>query len=250
MKKKIGIASWRGESHRHIIHEINESFSRCIEKSGALPVILPVVEDPEIMDAMLHFVDGLMLIGGEDVFPYYYGEEMHAQVPHVDRLRDKAELYLVKKALESGKPVLAICRGMQIANVAFGGSLYQDIPSQIPGALIHSSPVEANSGDRRGFRINYHNIFTEEGSRLREIIGEKLVVNSFHHQSIKELGDNLKITARSGDGVVEAVENLEGTFFMGIQFHPEFTQHNEDFMKIYEYFVRYVEKEGTNHENL
>lgn len=248
MKKVIGIAAWRDQYKRKLVHEINENFARGVSHAGGLPLILPMADDPAREERTLDAVDGLILIGGADIFPFYYGQEMHEKIPNVDKERDRSEMRLFRRAMERGIPVFGICRGMQIANVALGGTLVQDIPTEVPGALIHSSPVRSSGADHRGFRINYHNIFVEKDSRLHSVVGDRLVVNSFHHQCIRELGKGLKVAARSADGIVEAVESVEGTLFFGVQFHPEFTQHNELFSKMFEYFVREVEKAGEAKE--
>jgi putative glutamine amidotransferase len=182
---------------------------------------------------MLDRLDALVLSGGVDVDPALYGEPRHATVTRVVPERDAFEIALVDEALRRELPLLAICRGHQVLNVARGGTLYQDIPSQIPGAGHH---------DRDSARWEYcHDVDVLPGTRLREVLGrDKVAVNSFHHQAVKDVGRGLVVSARgAGDGVVEAIEDPTRRFALGVQWHPEsFWDQPRTFQALFEAVVR------------
>ncbi len=193
---------------------LNAAYSRAARAAGLRPFILPVLAAADA-DAMLEGMDGLILTGGEDIAPAHYGERPHPTVGDVHSGRDEFELALVRAAYARRLPTFAICRGVQIANVAFGGSLVQDIPSQVPGALAHAS------GQGRGDRT--HAVRLAPGSRLATALGDsELSVNSSHHQSIARVAAGLVATAHAPDGVVEGVEwNGDDWWMLGVQWHPE-----------------------------
>ncbi len=234
MSKLIGISSWNGIRFGRVSDELNYDFARGIEKVGGIPVVFPVLNDEEAIDSFLDYIDGLMLIGGEDISPFIYGEEPVRELHTINPERDRAETYFLRGAYERKLPVLAVCRGMQLANAVFGGTLYQDIYSQREKVLVHSPKID-------GFEINYHTIDIDEGSLLYEIYGSQALVNSFHHQAIRELGAGFVVTARAKDGIVEAMERLDDWPFLGVQFHPEFMTHNDKFTEIFRRFVESIE---------
>jgi putative glutamine amidotransferase len=204
-----------------------------VEGAGGLPLIFAPgrpADAPELLD----HVRGLLLTGGADVDPSLYGEKPHAALGPVFRERDVFELALVEEALRRDLPVLAICRGHQVLNVATGGTLVQDIPSQVPGAGAHDPEVERWQA--------CHEVQILPGTRLREILGtEKVAVNSFHHQSVKQLGRDLVLSASSPDGVVEGIEMPRASkrFVVGVQWHPEsFWDHPPGFAPLFEALVR------------
>ncbi len=186
-------------------------------RAGALPVILPMVpvSDPgydEFMDKTINAVDGIVFTGGPDIDPKYYREKRlpgcHDPVPE----RDRADLALMQRAVAVRKPILAICRGIQVLNVALGGSLYQDLPSQLDLPVSHQQPDLPQA----------HRVLVEDDTLLRSLVQEtSLGVNSRHHQAIREPAIGLKVSARSGDGVIEAVEFEDGRPALGVQWHPE-----------------------------
>lgn len=196
----IGIASVNGEA-----------YVRAIRKAGGVPVILPNQDDdPAAIDAYLKELDGLLLPGGADIPPAEYGEEPHATVEILDDHRFRFEKAIGKAWIEkTKKPLLGICLGSQWIHVLHGGSLVQDIPSEI-------------GGNHRG---TTHKVALEPGSRLQKIYGEsEFEVNSWHHQSVDAAGagGQLRIAARSPDGVVEATETTDPQrFLIGVQWHPE-----------------------------
>ena len=185
--------------------QLSPSYVQAIRRAGGIPVILPLASSPEEAREAVSRVEGLVLSGGVDVDPAWYGEEVWNETVQVDSVRDLSDSLFARAALASGKPVLAICRGEQLFNVILGGSLYQDIPSQLPEAVAHRDTV--------------HKIGVQGGSVLARLFGEdSLLVNSFHHQAVKGLAPALKWTAYSADGIVEAYENDQ---VWGVQFHPE-----------------------------
>jgi putative glutamine amidotransferase len=192
----------------------NAAYVRALEAAGLVPVILPPLAAAHA-DRALDAVAGLVLTGGEDVAPYRYGETPHPALGSVNEERDAWELALVANARKRQLPTLAICRGIQVLNVALGGTLIQDIPSQCSAALPHA-PTD-------GRRARVHDVFIESGSRLAEVVGTAtLTVNSSHHQSIGRPADGLRITARAPDGIVEGAEwDGKGWWALGVQWHPE-----------------------------
>jgi putative glutamine amidotransferase len=164
---------------------------------------------------VLDSVAGLVLTGGEDVDPARYGEQRHEKVRSVNAARDATEAALIEEARARGKPVLAICRGIQILNVALGGTLVQDIPSECRTNIDH---------DDEGARTSRtHDVDIEPGSLIAKAVGaEHVSVNSFHHQSVKRVADGMRVTARSPDGVIEGIESTDDDWWaMGVQWHPE-----------------------------
>jgi putative glutamine amidotransferase len=192
---------------------LNVAYTAAAREAGLRPFILPVLDAADA-DAMLEGMDGLLLTGGEDIGPEHYGERPHSSVSGVHAGRDAFELALVRAARARGLPTLAICRGMQVANVALGGTLVQDIPSQLPDALAHASGAR---GDRT------HAVRITSGSRLARACGaSEIRVNSSHHQSLGQIARGLLGTALAPDGVIEGVEWDDDAWWMlGAQWHPE-----------------------------
>jgi len=194
---------------------LNSAYVAALECAGLVPLIVPPLADPSGSLSILAAVDGLVLTGGEDVDATIYGQDRHEKNGHPNTVRDATEIALVHAARDLRKPVLAICRGPQILNVALGGTLIQDIPSQVPGALEH------NAGHDRTTRV--HEVRVEPGSLIARAMGETLLtVNSLHHQSVGEIAPGLRVTAVAPDGVIEGVESeLPGWWVMAVQWHPE-----------------------------
>ncbi len=230
MSKIIGIPCWTEGRDSNSFHEVNNSFAELIIKAGGVPLILPQVDNEVVLDGYMDILDGLLLVGGSDISPFYYGEGPDRYLESTTPKRDKVEFYILEKAIAKKIPILGVCRGMQLINIHFGGDLYQDIYSQIDYALNHSDR------DRKGI-MYFHEINIEKDSDLHDVFGSKLMVNTFHHQAIKKLAEGFKTTALSPDGLIEAMEYEEGQFIMAIQFHPEFPEHNKDFKNIFKFFV-------------
>jgi putative glutamine amidotransferase len=194
---------------------VNAAYVRAVEAAGALPVVLPPLADASRAAELLAPLDGLLLTGGEDIDPARYGATPHPTVTHVNAERDATEIALVLAARARGLPTLAICRGIQVLNVAFGGTLVQDIPSQWPGAMAHDAE------DERDARV--HDVTVEADSALALALGTaSLRANSFHHQAVERIAHGLTITARAPDGVVEGAEWTDDDWWaLGVQWHPE-----------------------------
>lgn len=191
------------------------NYTRALDLNGGVPLFLPLQLSEDALRAIYEKMDGLLLAGGEDVHPREYGEEVAPYCGEIDPLRDEAELTIARWALQDRKPILAICRGVQVLNVAAGGSLIQDIDAQHPDPIPHRWDKEAQA-DR------WHPVVIEEGSRLAQAFGAtQLDVNSAHHQALKRVPDALRVTAQASDQLVEAVEGTNGAFVLGVQFHPE-----------------------------
>lgn len=191
---------------------LNTAYVRALARAGLVPIVLPTILEPDRAVAALDAAHGLVLTGGEDVDPALYGARPHPKLGDVDPTRDAAELALIRAALARRMPLLAICRGIQILNVALGGTLYQDLPSERASGIAHQDK------DLR------HEIRIEPDSLVHRTIGTLAAqVNSRHHQAIRDLAPGLKATAWAEDGVVEAVEPTDGgaPWTLGVQWHPE-----------------------------
>jgi putative glutamine amidotransferase len=204
-----------------------------VTRAGGEPIeVVPGAEAPEHIVAR---VDALMLTGGGDVDPALYGEAPHATFQAAEDGRDAYEIALARAAVAKGLPILAICRGMQVLNVAMGGTLIQDIPSQVPGALTHSVPEPR-------FAIA-HEVWVNTGTRLSTLLadhmedGETCHVNSRHHQSVKDVAPGFVVTATSPDGVIEAMERPGEPFCVAVQWHPENFWRTGEFRELFEGLV-------------
>jgi len=205
-----------------------------IRRAGGEPV--EVVAGTETPEQILARVDGLMLTGGGDVDPALYGETANATFQAAEDGRDQFEIDLSRAAVAKGIPFLAICRGMQVLNVAMGGTLVQDIPSQISGALEHSIPEPR-------FAVA-HEVWVAKGSQLARLLadhmedGETCHVNSRHHQSVKQAAKGFEVTATSPDGVIEAMERTDVPYCVAVQWHPENFWRTGEFRELFEGLVQ------------
>ena len=209
---------------------VGETYIESIRRGGHIPYVLPKVKLWSQAEKELEGMDALVLTGGEDVDPVWYGEESIGDCVEINAPRDTSDILYARVALEKGMKILAICRGEQVLNVAMGGTLWQDLPSQYEGALQHR---QGELGIPRG--TPSQTISIEPGSKLHEIIGaDTVAVNSMHHQAVKDIAPGLTVTARASDGVIEA---YEGPNIMATQFHPEvFTRNGSDtFLKLFEF---------------
>jgi putative glutamine amidotransferase len=194
---------------------VNSTYLRAVQQAGGVPVLLPPQLDPEAVEQLMAAADGLLLTGGGDIDPARFGEPAHPTCYDVAPARDEVEIRAVRRALDRTLPVLAICRGVQVLNVALGGGLYQDIASD-PGSHIAHSQAEPR--DRPT-----HPVMVKPGSRLAETLGvDEVAVNSMHHQAVRELGRGLVDVAWAPDRVIEGVELTDSSrFVLGVQWHPE-----------------------------
>lgn len=187
-----------------------------LEAAGAAPVIVPLLHQESMLRAIYQVLDGLLLAGGGDVDPSHYSEPPHPKLGSVNAHRDRVELTLARWALADGLPILAVCRGIQLLNVAAGGTLYQDIEAQVPGAIRH----DYYKVKPRTYRA--HEVIIEPNSRLHRLLGaDTLKVNSMHHQAVKDPAPGFWVTARATDGLIEGIEHLGNQFAVGVQWHPE-----------------------------
>jgi putative glutamine amidotransferase len=193
---------------------VPRGYVRGVEESGGIPILLPTV-DPSLAPRILDRIDGLILAGGEDVHPRLYGEEPVVEIDAVDERRDHFEIALVRAARERDLPTFGVCRGIQVMNVALGGTLYQDIPSATGSRTSHTQKSVED--------CLWHRIEVERGSLLSRLVGEgEVSTNSFHHQALKSIGAGLRVVAKSlSDGLVEGVEDPSRRWFLGVQWHPE-----------------------------
>jgi putative glutamine amidotransferase len=195
---------------------MSRSYVNALLRAGAAPVLIPHMADKAALRSAYERLDGLLLPGGGDVDPAHYGELRHVKCNEPSSERDDTELALARWAMEGDMPVLAICRGIQVLNVALGGSLFQDIQAQIPGAERHDW-YPNHPRDRLS-----HTVVIAPDTRLARIAGTtSLPVNSLHHQSVKDVAPGLVETGRSPEGIVEAVEAPDHPFAIGVQWHPE-----------------------------
>lgn len=200
---------------------VNAAYVRAVLRAGGVPLVLSPIIGIEHNTVLLEALDGLVLSGGDDVDPAHYGHAPHPDLGAVDAQRDAFELAIFRDASARGLPVLAICRGLQLVNVAMGGTLWQDIPSERPEALPHA---QATHRDDRT-----HPVELRPESRLAGALGAAVCqVNSFHHQSIRDLAPGLTITGRAPDGEIEGVESAgKGPWLLAVQWHPEEFHHHD-----------------------
>jgi putative glutamine amidotransferase len=193
-----------------------QKLARALWRAGGLPIQLLDLREREALEHVIADCDALVLQGGADVSPSWYGEEPLRPEWNGDEVRDRHEIAAIEVALALGKPILGVCRGAQVLNVARGGSLYQDINTQVPESLVHR--------DWHRYEIIEHTVTIAAGSWLADVYGgaSELLTNTVHHQAIKQLAAGFEVTARAPDGVIEAIEDItEAHWLVGVQWHPE-----------------------------
>jgi len=214
-------------------HRVGAKYiSSLVDGAGCLPLLVPAMGEVACFKTLLDRLDGLFLTGaGSNVEPHLYDGESSRKGTQHDPDRDATTLPLIRLAVEHGVPLFAVCRGIQVLNVAYGGTLIQDIPSQIKGAIKHEQ--KALRHDALG-----HAVTIEAGTKLAEIAGgTKMRVNSFHHQSVDRVADGFQVTARSADGVIEAIEDPSHPYCVGVQWHPERLQAEESTRRLFSSFI-------------
>ena len=230
----IGITSvyTKPESAKWGTNTVEFSYVRAVADNGGTPVILPTIDNDEILEHYLNALDGLVLIGGDDIPPSAYGQQPHETVVAMRPQRYDFESKLIARWLKSGKPTLGVCLGMQFTNVVAGGTLIQDIPSQIGTTVNHRKE---------------HAVTIDQASVLAEILGAtEATVFSYHHQAVDKVAPGFEVVAHSSDGVNEAMVRTDGPFGLYVQWHPELTANGRHRDAIYGSLVR----AATEHSRL
>lgn len=210
---------------------VNQDYVDAVRKGGGIPLIIPVQQDKDDIFELINQVDGVLLMGGDDIDPLLYNEAPIHELGMIMRDVDDFYLKCIECAEVLNKPTLGICRGHQMLNIAYGGNLYQDLPTQKKDSIKH----DQNS-------IKYyptHSISISENNSLHHLFGDTLMVNSYHHQAIKDVANDFKVIATAEDGVIEAIEKTTDTYMLGVQWHPEMmlSKDNPDMLKLMKYFI-------------
>ncbi len=234
MKPIIGISAGKSLNNQQISQiNLNENYIFAIQAAEGIPLIIPTGISQLEIEQIVHDFDAILLSGGGDIETSIYNGKPNSRVSNVDPARDNLELLLARSAYNLQKPLLGICRGCQVMNVAFGGSLYSDIPSQYETSIRH----DCYPGIARDYEA--HSIEIEKSAKLQNIFsGNKLNVNSLHHQGINLLGENLSAAAHSPDGMIEAIEATNHPFFIGVQWHPEWMLTSPPMQNLFLEFIR------------
>lgn len=206
------------------------AYAEAVWGAGGEVLFLPCNPDKSNCKQLVDLVDGLIAPGGHDVDPAFYGEEKLDVCGELFRFEDEYDMELIRETVKQGKPVLGICRGMQIINVLFGGSLYQDLPTQYSKEIIHTRAENVKE--------SFHTVNIEPDSYLGKMIGEfvDVTVNTSHHQAVKRVAEGFTVTAKAPDGTIEAIEN-EDASVLAVQWHPERLQYEEIYRKLMKDFV-------------
>lgn len=236
MKKMIGIAGNQliqsvEVFHGNYVTYTPQGFVNAVQKAGGLPLVIPI-SPAETAASYVSKIDKLLLAGGQDICPDFFDEEPHPKLEETNRNRDLFELALIKEALKQKKPIFAVCRGMQLLNVALGGSLYQDLS-------LYSNWTVKHGQEPTQPQFATHDIHIEKNSLLYSLLGEQYRVNSYHHQAINRLAPTLKASAKSSDGLIEGIEALDSNQrILGVQWHPELRfEFSEQEFELFNYFV-------------
>lgn len=209
---------------------LNQSYAEAVSRAGGNPIMVARPSD-QTLRGLLSTIDGILLAGGHDVDPGAYGEEKSEHTCNVDQDRDRVEITLARIAQENNIPILGICRGLQVMNVALGGSLFQHVSAELPNSLTH----DMHEGHQRDFLA--HAVDIQSGSLLARVCEkERIGTNSLHHQGIKRLSDKLSASGRTKDGLIEAVELDGHRFYVGVQWHPE-ELFDEASVRLFEVFI-------------
>jgi putative glutamine amidotransferase len=229
-KPLIGITTYNTKNfYDRDISAVQHTYIRAVTQAGGVPILIPAILPADDLNELYSHLQGILFSGGGDISLKYFAGEQHPSIHEVDEARDVTEISLLQKSVQHEKPFLAICRGLQVMNVALGGTLHTHIPDQIPNSLKH---------DNQEFTLISHPVNLDEESRMAEIFGETLLhVNSLHHQGIKDLASNLRIVGHAPDGVIEAVELPEHPYALGVQWHPEWMTDQPAMQKLFKSFV-------------
>ena len=231
-RPKIGITAHVNKDSNST--SITTNYMDAIYACGGFPLLLPILNDDQLWQEAAQELDGFLFSGGADVNPRLYGEEIYPFCAEILPTRDEMELTLLRAVLPTRKPILGICRGIQLLNVGMGGTLYQDIYEQ----PAQSFPQQHSQ--KLPHHLPSHDVMVEKDSLLYQIVRmEKLPVNSLHHQAIKDCAPCLRATAKTASGIIEAVEKKDHPFFLGLQWHPERMWHADiSAMVVFDAFIR------------
>lgn len=229
MKAIIGVLA---EVNEELNTSVQYTYISAIEKAGGIPVLLPRVESTETIEAFVQSCDGFFFTGGADIDPKRYGEEVKSTCGEIMYQRDEFEFRVFQSVIKTSKPILAVCRGAQLVNVALGGTLYQDLPSERPTQILHRQTVSKDAPS--------HGVKILKDTPLWTLAGKEwMAANSFHHQAVKVLGEGLSVMAAAEDGMIEAMYLKEERYLRAYQWHPErLCEKDEDNQRIFEDFVK------------
>lgn len=229
MKSKIGIILCGTENNRQFV---TDTYVHAVQSTGGLPLVLPLVKSNLAIEEYISICDGFLFCGGGDITPLLYKQNPENGLGKTDLSLDIFQIKCMKTALKSRKPVFAICRGMQILNVACGGSLFQDL-SPDDDCMNHMQ----TSQTRKDIS---HKVYVRANTKLRKITGPVLYTNSYHHQAVDQLGEHLLVSAKTKDGIVEAIEMPSHPFVLGVQWHPESMFEKASSKQLFSSFVEYT----------
>ena len=229
-KPLIGITTYNTKNpYNRDIAAVQHSYIRAVTGAGGVPILIPAILPADDLNELYSHLQGILFSGGGDISLKYFTGEEHPSIHEVDEYRDITELSLLRQSVENEKPFLAICRGLQVMNVALGGTSHTHIPDHVSNSLKH---------DNEDFKLISHPVNINEDSKMAEIFGETLLhVNSLHHQGIKDLASNLRIVGHAPDGVIEAVELPDHPYAIGVQWHPEWLTDQTPMQKLFKSFV-------------
>lgn len=235
MKKPvIGILGNRMEADGNSCsrHVVNDTYVNAVVRAGGLPIMIPICDLEEDQDTYIEMCDGILAPGGGDFNPLLFHEDPHPLLGETSTRLDVFQLAMIRKATAKKLPMLGICRGAQAMNLAAGGTIYQDM-SQKEGKLLMHQMTEQDTGEA------IHMVKFEEGTRLYEMFGSEVPVNSFHHEAVREPGEGYRVAGRANDGIIEAIEGTGDVFAVGLQWHPEVMLKRSDrMMPIFQAFVK------------
>lgn len=232
-KPIIGVTASRIHNRQGIpLNSVMEAYVRAVTAAGGIPVLLPPIDPVETVETLLSRLDGILFTGGGDIDPKFYNGSDDDTLDSMDLERDIFELALCQSSVEAKKPIFGICRGLQLINVALGGTLYEDVLKQMPRGQKHSFGKE----QPRDYLA--HEVNLVEGSRLYQILGKtELLVNSLHHQGIRSLAPDLRPTAYAPDGLIEGIELTGHPFGVAVQWHPEWLLEHPPMRSLFQAFV-------------
>ena len=229
MRTKIGVVICGLDNQRQFV---SDAYIQAVKSVGGLPIVLPLIKSKTVIQEYVELCDGFLFCGGGDITPLLFGQEPETNVGKTDITLDLFQIRLMKAILEADKPVLAICRGMQVLNVACGGTIYQDINLVDFETINHMQ----NSISRRDIS---HKVIFEPESKAHKLLGSFAYTNSFHHQSVDRLGKGLAVSGFTGDAIVEAIEMPSHTFVLGVQWHPESMLDCSNMKQLFYALIRY-----------